>query len=52
MQSKPLLFLFLAVMAALMNPPVDETKVEIIEGETPEAIAEVLVEKILAEKVL
>ena len=36
----------------LMNPPVDETKVEIIEGETPEAIAEVLVEKILAEKVL
>jgi len=36
----------------LMNPPVDETKVEIIEGETPEAIAEALVEKILAEKVL
>jgi electron transfer flavoprotein beta subunit len=36
----------------LMNPPVDETKVEIIEGETPEVIAEVLVEKILAEKVL
>ena len=36
----------------LMNPPVDETKVEIIEGETPEAIAEMLVEKILAEKVL
>jgi len=36
----------------LMNPPVDETKVEIIEGETPEAIAEVLVEKIIAEKVL
>ncbi len=37
---------------ALMNPPVDETKVEMIEGETPEAIAEALVEKILAEKVL
>jgi len=36
----------------LMNPPVDETKVEIVEGETPEAIAEALVEKILAEKVL
>jgi electron transfer flavoprotein beta subunit len=36
----------------LMNPTVDETKVEIIEGETPEAIAEALVEKILAEKVL
>jgi len=36
----------------LMNPPVDETKVEIIAGETPEAIAEALVEKILAEKVL
>jgi len=36
----------------LMNPPVNETKVEIIAGETPEAIAEALVEKILAEKVL
>jgi len=36
----------------LMNPPVDETKVEIIAGDTPEAIAEALVEKILAEKVL
>jgi electron transfer flavoprotein beta subunit len=36
----------------LMNPPVDETKVEMIAGETPEAIAEALVEKILAEKVL
>ncbi len=36
----------------LMNPPVHETKVEMIEGETPEAIAEALVEKILAEKVL
>jgi electron transfer flavoprotein beta subunit len=36
----------------LMNPPVRETVVEIIAGETPEAIAETLVEKILAEKVL
>jgi len=36
----------------LMNPPVDETKVEMIAGDTPEAIAEALVEKILAEKVL
>ena len=36
----------------LMNPPVDDTPCEIIAGETPEAIAEALVEKILAEKVL
>lgn len=36
----------------LMNPPADETEVEIIEGETPEAIAETLAEKIIAEKVL
>ena len=36
----------------LMNPPVNETAVEMISGETPEAIAETLVEKILAEKVL
>jgi len=36
----------------LMNPPVNETKVEMIAGETPEAIAEALVEKILSEKVL
>ena len=36
----------------LMNPPVDETEIEMIEGETPEAIAEALVEKIIAEKVL
>jgi len=36
----------------LMNPPVDDTPCEMIEGETPEAIAEALVEKILAEKVL
>jgi hypothetical protein len=35
-----------------MNPPVRETVVEIISGATPEAIAETLVEKILAEKVL
>ena len=38
--------------AELMNPPVRETVVEIIAGDTPEAIAETLVEKILAEKVL
>jgi electron transfer flavoprotein beta subunit len=36
----------------LMNPPVADTTCEIIAGETPEAIAETLVEKILAEKVL
>ena len=36
----------------LMNPPVNETKVEMIAGETPEAIAEALVQKIIAEKVL
>jgi electron transfer flavoprotein beta subunit len=36
----------------LMNPPVKDTIVEMITGETPEAIAETLVEKILAEKVL
>jgi len=36
----------------LMNPPVNETAVEMISGATPEAIAETLVEKILAEKVL
>jgi electron transfer flavoprotein beta subunit len=38
--------------AELMNPPVRETAVEIIAGDSPEAIAETLVEKILAEKVL
>ena len=38
--------------AELMNPPVRETAVEIIAGDTPEVIAETLVEKILAEKVL
>jgi electron transfer flavoprotein beta subunit len=36
----------------LMNPPVEETTCEMISGETPEAIAETIVEKILAEKVL
>ena len=36
----------------LMNPPENETQIEMIEGETPEAIAEALVEKIIAEKVL
>jgi electron transfer flavoprotein beta subunit len=37
---------------AIMNPPTRETVCEIIAGETPEAIAESLAEKILAEKVL
>ena len=36
----------------LMSPPARETAVEIITGDTPEAIAETLVDKILAEKVL
>jgi len=36
----------------LMNPPVNETKIEMITGETPEEIAKVLVDKIIAEKVL
>jgi electron transfer flavoprotein beta subunit len=36
----------------LMNPPARETAVEIIAGDSPQAIAENLVEKILAEKVL
>jgi electron transfer flavoprotein beta subunit len=36
----------------LANPPERKTAVEIITGDTPEAIAETLVEKILAEKVL
>jgi electron transfer flavoprotein beta subunit len=36
----------------LMNPPAQETVTEIIAGETPEAIAEILADKILAEKVL
>jgi len=36
----------------LRNPPLKDTMVEMITGETPEAIDETLVEKILAEKVL
>jgi electron transfer flavoprotein beta subunit len=36
----------------LMNPPSKEIVCEIITGETPEAIAETLADKILAEKVL
>lgn len=36
----------------LLNPPVRETSVEIIAGETPAEIAEKLADKILAEKVL
>lgn len=36
----------------LMNPPVRDAQCEIISGDSPEAIAETLVEKILAEKVL
>jgi electron transfer flavoprotein beta subunit len=38
--------------AELLNPPVRDTECEIIAGDTPEAIAEALVEKIIAEKVL
>jgi electron transfer flavoprotein beta subunit len=38
--------------AELMNPPVQETTVEMIEGETPAEIADKLVDKIIAEKVL
>jgi electron transfer flavoprotein beta subunit len=36
----------------LMNPPVRETAVEIIGGESPAEIADKLADKILAEKVL
>ncbi|MEP7137919.1 MAG: electron transfer flavoprotein subunit beta/FixA family protein [Chloroflexota bacterium] len=36
----------------LLNPPAREMTIEIITGDSPEAIAETLVEKILAEKVL
>jgi electron transfer flavoprotein beta subunit len=36
----------------LLNPPARETAVEIIKGDTPEALADALAEKILAEKVL
>jgi electron transfer flavoprotein beta subunit len=38
--------------AELMNPPVQETTIEIISGETPAEIAEKLADKILAEKIL
>jgi electron transfer flavoprotein alpha/beta subunit len=38
--------------AELMNPPVQDTTIEIITGETPAEIADQLVDKILAEKVL
>jgi electron transfer flavoprotein beta subunit len=36
----------------LLNPPAREMKIDIITGDSPEAIAETLVDKILAEKVL
>ena len=36
----------------LLNPPARETTIDIITGDSPEAIAEKLVEKIMAEKVL
>ncbi len=36
----------------LMNPPVQETTIEMITGETPAEIAEILADKIIAEKVL
>jgi electron transfer flavoprotein beta subunit len=36
----------------LMNPPVQETSIEIISGETPAQVAEKLADKILAEKIL
>jgi electron transfer flavoprotein beta subunit len=36
----------------LMNPPVQQTSIEIISGETPAEIADKLADKILAEKVL
>jgi hypothetical protein len=35
-----------------MNPPVQETSIEIIAGENPAEIANKLVDKILAEKIL
>lgn len=38
--------------AELLNPPARESQCEIISGDSPEAIAETLVEKIIAEKVL
>jgi electron transfer flavoprotein beta subunit len=36
----------------LMNPPVQDTTIEIISGESPSEIADKLADKILAEKVL
>ena len=36
----------------LMNPPVQETSIEIITGETPAEVAEKLADKVLAEKIL
>ncbi len=36
----------------LMNPPVQETTIEMITGETPAVIADILADKIIAEKVL
>jgi electron transfer flavoprotein beta subunit len=42
----------LVTRTELINPPAHAAEVEIIQGDTPEAIAEALVEKILAEKVL
>ena len=36
----------------LMNPPVKESTIEIVSGETPAEIADKLADKILAEKVL
>ena len=38
--------------AELMNPPVQETSIEVITGESPAEIADKLVDKILAEKIL
>ena len=38
--------------AEVMNPPVQETRIEIITGGTPAEIAEKLADKILAEKIL
>jgi electron transfer flavoprotein beta subunit len=38
--------------AELMNPPVQETSIEIITGESPAEIADKLADKILAEKIL
>ena len=42
----------LVTRSELLNPPAREMAIEIITGDSPEAIAETLVEKILAEKVL